>query len=60
MCYSVSTKCVYHMEHTVDHVRETTQLIIYTLVTFLGIYDADLLVNLLDVTMTVKGILRNI
>jgi hypothetical protein len=44
----------------VDHVRETTQLIIYTLVTFLGIYDADLLVNLLDVTMTVKGILRNI
>jgi len=44
----------------VDHVRETTELIIYTLVTFLYMYDADLLVNLLDVTTTVKEILQNI
>jgi hypothetical protein len=42
-----------------DHVRETTLLMIYTLVTFLCMYDADLLVNLLDVTTTVKEILRN-
>jgi hypothetical protein len=43
----------------VDHVRETTQVIIYMLVTFLYMYDADLLVNLLDVTTTVKEILRS-